>query len=132
MERPKLFGPGLLCGSIVHCQCTRHALAALLPSEKDICLRWTPTGSDSGTHRPVTSAIWGVTTVGLAVFAEAEILLIFFDGSFVAVYAHNVDCGRMTQFFPETFGGLRVLLANRPTIASSSSKEIGNEVGISA
>jgi hypothetical protein len=60
--------------------------------------------------------------VALAVFAEAESLLIFFDGSLVAVYDQDVDCGSMAASLPETFGGLRVLLTNRPTVGTTSSK----------
>jgi hypothetical protein len=60
--------------------------------------------------------------VALAVFAEAESLLIFFNATFVAIYNQDVDCGSMAQYLPETFGGLRVLLANRPTIVTSNPK----------
>jgi hypothetical protein len=60
--------------------------------------------------------------VALAVFAEAESFLIFFDETFVAIYNQDVDCGSMAQYLPETFGGLRVLLANRPTVVTSNPK----------
>jgi len=60
--------------------------------------------------------------VALAVFAEAESLLVLFDGSLVAVYDQDVDCGSMAASLPEKFGGLRVLLANRPTIVTSNPK----------
>jgi len=60
--------------------------------------------------------------VALAVFAEAESLLIFFDGSLVAVYDQDVDCSSMAASLPETFGGLRVLLTNRPSVVTTSSK----------
>ena len=61
-------------------------------------------------------------TVAVAVFVEAESLLILFDGSLVAVYDQDVDCGSMAASLPETFGGLRVLLANCPTMVTSNPK----------
>jgi len=60
--------------------------------------------------------------VALAVFAEAESFLIFFSETFVAIYNQDVDCGSMAEYLPETFGGLRVILANRPTIVTSNAK----------
>jgi hypothetical protein len=57
-------------------------------------------------------------TLALTIFPGAHGFFVLFDGSFVIAYPEGVDCDAELQYLPETFGGLRVMVVNRPGITS--------------